>query len=90
MFKLKNNLFPLKFADYFVRSEDSSPNSYHLRSNVRNSNVQIAITRLRSSNKSIQIRGEKLWNDLPDDTKVISTFPCFKKMIKSHLIENHM
>ena len=90
MFKLKNNLFPLRFADYFVRYEDSSPNSYELRSRVRNNNVHIAITRLQSSNKSIQIRGEKLWNDLPDDTKVISTFSCFKKMIKSHLIENHI
>ena len=91
MFKLKNDLLPLKFADYFTRNDfpaSSSSNLYALRSNVRHNHVNI-ITRLQSSNKSIQVRGERLWNNISEDTRAISTLSCFKKIIKRILIENH-
>ena len=91
MFKLKNDLFPLKFADYFTCynvSASSSSNSYALRSNVRHNDVRI-ITRLQSSNKSIQVRGERLWNNMSEDNRAISTFSCFKRIIKRMLIQNH-
>ena len=91
MFKLKNDLLPLKFADYFTRNDfpaSSSSNLYALRSNVRHNHVNI-ITRLQSSNKSIQVRGERLWNNISEDNRAISTLSCFKKIIKRILIENH-
>ena len=79
MFKLKNDLFPLKFADYFACNNSpisSNSTSYALRSNARNNNLRI-ITRLQSSNKSIQVRGERLWNNISEDKRAISTFSCF-------------
>ena len=57
-------------------------------SNVRHNHVSI-ITRLQSSNKSIQVRGERLWNNISEDNRAISTLSCFKKIIKRMLIENH-
>ena len=88
MFKLKNGLFPIKFADYFTRDSLSS-NSYRLRNTFRRETTNIQ-TRLQSTEKSIQIRGEKLWIDIPEDERAISTFSCFKKMIKRMLMENYV
>ena len=84
----KNGLFPIRFADYFSRDSLSS-NSYRLRITVRRDSTNIQ-TRLQSTEKSIQIRGEKLWTDIPEDERAISTISCFKKMIKRMLIENYV
>ena len=89
MFKLKNELLPTRFANYFETSSvssDQAEHSYALRSNVRRSHV---FTRLLSSNKTIQIRGEKVWNEIPEDLKENISFNLFKKSTKNMLIENY-
>ena len=86
MFKLKNELLPTTFANYFETSSVSSDHSYTLRSSVRRTHV---FTRLLSSNKTIQIRGEKLWNEIPEDLRENISFNLFKKATKNMLIENY-
>ena len=88
-FKLKNELLPTRFANYFETSSvssDQAEHSYTLRSSVRRTHV---FTRLLSSNKTIQIRGEKVWNEIPEDLKENVSFNLFKKSTKNMLIENY-
>ena len=61
----------------------------NLPHNLRSSGkTQQIFTRLTSSENSIQIIGEKLWNEIPDSTKLFTTFTVFKRDIKTGLIEN--
>jgi len=58
--------------------------SYNLRSNNRLNTVE---TRLASSQNSIQVNGNQLWNKIPDSTKLFSSFNLFKKDVKKMLLE---
>ena len=88
MYKTKNDLLPTRIANYFENEDSSSniQNSYVLRNHSRRNRV---VTRLVSSNKSIQIRGEKLWDEVPGIFKTNLSLNCFKRMIKNTLIDNY-
>ena len=77
MFKRKNGLLPARLADYFdtTNSQSQSITSYNLRSSVRQNRV---VTRLLSSNRSIQVRGENLWDEIPQEVKLNSSINSFK------------
>jgi len=84
MFKVKNNLLSVKIAQYFETNEQSSRT---LRSNVRRNNR--VSTRLLSSKKSVQVRGENQWNEIPENLKLATSVNSFKSLIKNMLIENY-
>ena len=84
MFKVKNNLLPVQIAKYFETNEHSSRT---LRSNVRRNNR--VFTRLLSSKKSVQVRGENQWNEIPENLKLATSVNSFKRLIKNMLIENY-
>jgi len=88
MFKVKNDLLPIRIANHFesVDSTLHSGNSYDLRSNNRTNRV---VTRLISSNKSIQVRGENLWQEIPSIIKMNTSLNAFKRMTKCLLVENY-
>ena len=88
MFKRKNGLLPARLADYFdtTNSQSQSITSYNLRSSVRQNRV---VTRLLSSNRSIQVRGENLWDEIPQEVKLNSSINSFKRLIKRMLIESY-
>ena len=84
MYKSKYHLLPLPIANHFKPNNLVDSRSYNLRSSGKS---QQLFTRLTSSEKSIQINGEKLWNEIPDSTKLFTTFTVFKRDIKTGLIE---
>ncbi len=86
MFKLKNDLLPMRFANYFENDNHSTgtTNTYTLRNTVRTTSIK---TRLASSDNSIQIRGEKLWNEIPEIIKYDTSLPVFKRLVKCMLLE---
>ena len=85
MFKSKHHLLPLPIANHFKPNNLVDSRSYNLRSSGK---TQQIFTRLTSSENSIQINGEKLWNEIPDSTKLFTTFSVFKRDIKTGLLEN--
>ena len=83
MFKVKNGLLPARIGNYFGKAESPPRSSYYLRDNPRRTRI---VTRLSSSNRSIQIRGERVWEEIPDDIKSNTSLNAFKKMVKVMLI----
>ena len=85
MEKSHHHLFSLPVANHFKPNNLVDSRSYNLRSSGK---TQQIFTRLTSSVNSIQINGEKLWNEIPDSTKLFTTFSVFKRDIKTGLLEN--
>ena len=87
MYKVKKDLIPVVIGKHFRnRSEILPQHNYNLRN--RNQAPKIE-TRLTSSEKSIQLRGEKLWTDLPDNLKECSSLFNFKKNMKLSLLASY-
>ena len=86
MYKLKNNLIPVAVGNHFGLRNTVPTHNYNLRN--RGTTPQID-TRLESSEKSIQIRGEKLWVDLPENLKTSASLKRFKKTLKSKLLDSY-
>ena len=88
MFKVKNDLLPIEFANHFETADSlsNSTNSYNLRGNSQRKRVT---TRLLSSNRSIQVRGENFWEEIPDIIKANNSLNTFKRQTKCMLIESY-
>ena len=84
MYKLKNHLLPVTMANHFDPNNEKLTHSYNLRSTNKSN---IITTRLLSSQKSIQICGERLWNEIPESSKQFTSFALFKRDIKSMLLD---
>ena len=84
LYKSKNDLLPTIIGNYFeVQRNNRLPN---LR--PRNISSPEIIIRLVSGEKSIQYRGVKVWENIPDQIKTSESFISFKKKFKSYLLEN--
>ena len=87
MYKLKNNLIPVVVGNHFGTPNLSAPtHSYNLRTRNR---VSYIVPRLISSEKSIQVHGEKEWNDLPEGIKNSTSLKQFKKVMKGMLLDSY-
>ena len=84
MYKLKNNLIPVAVGNHFGLRNTVPTHNYNLRNRGTTPRID---TRLESSEKSIQIRGEKLWVDLPENLKTSASLKRFKKTLKSKLLD---
>ena len=85
MFKLKKGLLPTEIANYFSQSQPvARTNSYNLR--TRRQTPLLIIPRLASSEKSICIRGEILWNSISEEHKSSDTYLTFKRNKKAALL----
>ena len=84
MFKLKNDILPTTIGNYFQLAIDNSE-TLNLRRRERPTQV---ITRLVSSDrKSIQIRGEKFWEQIPEIIRSKNSLNAFKRYYKKSLLE---
>ena len=84
MFKLKKGLLPVSIGDYFGDSQtENRIIPYNLRNRDR---PRLISTRLSSSENTIRIRGERVWNYIPEIVTNTS-FQTFKRLIKYALIE---
>ena len=87
MFKVKNNLIPVSIGNHFKNRNNFEPtHSYNLRNRKKSPQIEV---RLTSSEKSIQLRGEKLWAELPDTFKSCASLIKFKRMLKLSLLESY-
>ena len=86
MYKSKNSLIPVAVGNHFELSNPVPIHNYNLRN--RGTTPQIN-TRLESSEKSIKIRGEKLWNELPENLQISISGKKFKRLLKSKLLESY-
>lgn len=84
MYKSKHHHLPLPNANHFTPNNLVDSRSYNLGSSGKSQQI---FTHRTSSEKSIQINGEKLWNEIPDSTKLFTTLTVFKRDIKTGLIE---
>ncbi len=86
IYKNKKNMLPANIGNQFSFHDPSVVHSYNLRS-VRE---PVFTFRLRSTEeKSIQIRGEKIWNQIPEIIKNSPSFASFKRCFKVHLLDQN-
>ena len=70
MFKSKNGLLPINIGGYFEMSCGNNINhNYHLRKREALTTHPRIVPRLSSGRKSIQYRGEIIWEKISDDIK---------------------
>lgn len=77
VFKFQNHMLPSLFNGFFTLSMDN--HNYNTR---QRSDFQLPITKTCFSKFSLKFSGPKLWNDLPDNIKNITTFHKLVKYIK--------
>ena len=89
MFKKENGLLPLPYIANHFEIRLRSSNVFH-RYNLRNRGINMPTISQKSSHgeKSIQFRGAKLWNSLPQELIRCENLRKFKKDLKSHLLED--
>ena len=88
MYKVKNGLLPTIIGNYFELEYDYCLNperSIKLRKRERPNKIN---TRLASSKKSIQIRGESVWNKISESVRNKNSIYSFKKHYKVTLLSN--
>ena len=80
MFKSRINLLP----DYLSRELTVYVSTRPIRSNQQNTYV---IPRVKNeiAKHSFFYTGARLWNDLPNNLRSLTSLPIFKKQLKSHL-----
>ena len=86
LFKSKNDMLPIPIGGYFEPDPFVNQHDYGLRSRTSNQPTRL-VCRTKKGEKSLQIRGEKFWNDLPDSLKQSESFCLFKKNLKKFLLE---
>ena len=87
MFKLKNDLLPTSIGGYFDTSSSRNiAHNYNLRDRSSLSSGTLAGPRLLSGKKSIQYRGEILWNEISDDVKESKSICSLKRKLKKILL----
>ena len=87
MFKKLNNLLPVSnIANHFQLRHANSNHDYNLRQrSVHTSNIDFLSS---YGEKSIQFRGAKLWNSLPQEIIQSQSLNIFKKQLKSYLLDD--
>ena len=87
MFKKEKGLLPIPdIANHFLIRNAGVSHRY----NLRNRGLNLPSVAFTSSHgeKSIQNRGSKLWNKLPDEIIQSENLRIFKKNLKSHLMQD--
>ena len=87
MYKLKNGAIPVPVGNHFELRNTAPTHNYNLRNRGTTPRID---TRLESSEKSIQLRGEKIWKDLPENQKSSTSMNKFKRIMKSKLLQSYV
>ena len=72
---------------YFEADPYVNLHSYGLRSRSANVPTRL-VCHAKSSEKSLQFRGPKLWHSIPSETTNSESLGLFKKNLKAYLLEN--
>ena len=88
MFKSKNNLLPVNIANYFQTRPTPVPR-YNLR-NRRINPLPLVIHRTVTGGKSINMRGNELWNYIPEHVKQSDSPNAFKTKLKVWMLSQNI
>ena len=89
LYKFYNNEIIPTIGGFFETDPFANQHSYGLRS--RSANVPTRLVKqTKSSEKSLQIRGPKLWRSIPDDISSSESFSIFKRAFKEYLLTNNL
>ena len=88
LFKLKKNLLPTTIGNYFELIDNRCTHNYSLRNRERP--VSQISPRLASGENSIQYRGERIWNEIPQEIQNCDSFKKFKRVMKRNLLVSEM
>ena len=87
IYKSKNALLPVQtIATHFNRN--SSRSHDHFTRNRSANNLSVVPLHLLSyfAQKSIQLKADELWLDIPNDIRQAESYNIFKYLYKKHLI----
>ena len=85
LYKLKKNLLPTTIGNYFEVTTNQSTHNYSLRNRERP--VSQIVPRLVSGENSMQYRGEKIWDEIPQIIQSCVSLKNFKRVMKLNLLE---
>ena len=85
LYKLKKNILPTKIGQYFEIINNHSNHRYSLRNRSRLT-AQIA-PRLASGQNSLQYRGDRIWDEIPQVIQSCNSLNAFKKAMKLYLMK---
>ena len=86
MFRFKHDLLPNVFSKYF--SKHNSIHNYNTR-NTSKSNYFLPRKKKTIGQRTLQYRGVKYWNELPDLIKSSCHIYAFSKQLKKYLITSY-
>ena len=85
-FKLKKDLIPVAFGNYFGTGNAAASHTYNLRR--RGNNINTMKYKTSYGQRSLQYRVTEIWNNIPPALHRCETVANFKKKLKSHLLES--
>ena len=85
VFKCRHGMAPKYLQDLLEAKENQRQG---LKSNNKQLLKVLATTRKTFADRSFSVKGPKLWNDLPDNIRTISSYAEFKKQLKTHLFKS--
>ena len=86
VYNVKQNALPEIFSNYF--SECRFIHNYSTRQAL-NKNFFLARKQKTMGQRSLQYRGTKFWNELPNSVKSANHFKAFVKLLTCHLIASY-
>ena len=88
LFKIKNELIPAVFGNYFKSRNANVNHPYNLRS--RGGRTISINCKTIYGQRSLQYRDTEIWNSIPIELHACGTVAAFKKQLKEHLLESQV
>ena len=84
-YKLHLNLLPTSIGGYLLTDPYVNKHNYGLRSRTSNQPTRL-VRHTQYAEKSIQVNGQKMWEEIPSDIKQSLSFSIFKRAYKAFLL----
>ena len=85
LYKFHSNLLPISIGGYLQTDPYVNRHSYGLRSRTFNQPTRL-VRHSRFAENSLQTKGAKMWEDIPDEIKESQSFMIFKRTFKNFLL----
>ena len=86
-YKLHFNLLPTSIGGYFLADPFVNRHNYGLRSRTSNQPTRL-VRHSQYAEKSIQVYGKTMWEQIPSDIKQSPSFSIFKRAYKTLLLSS--
>ena len=88
LYRFHSNLLPIPIGGYFLADPYVNRHRYGLRSRTTNQPTRL-VRKTRFADNSIQVKGPKIWEEIPDDIKESPSLSIFKRDYKSLLLSQN-